>query len=111
MSSETDAVQRQLDAFNAHDLETFLACFAPDIVVRHGDGRELMNGPEAVRSFYGPFMTDSELKAEVSSRLQAGPWVVDHEHTVWTGGVADALVAYEVRDARIRTMVMLGGPV
>ena len=46
-----------------------------------------------------------------ANRLHSGDWVVDKERTVWTDGVADALVAYEVRDGLIQTMVMLGGPV
>ena len=61
--------------------------------------------------FYSPFTSDPELRAEVINRLHSGDWVVDEEHTVWTGGVADALVAYEVREGLILTVVMLGGPV
>ena len=111
MAAETSPVQRQLEAFNAHDLDGFVACYATDVVIRHGDGRELIRGHDGMRGFYGPFINDPALHAEVANRLQSGDWVVDEEHTVWTDGRADALVAYEVRDGLIQTMVMLGGPV
>jgi hypothetical protein len=108
---EMSPVQQQLDAFNAHDLDGFIACYASDVVVRHGDGREILKGHDGMRGFYGPFINDPKLHAEVVNRLHSGDWIVDEEHTVWTGGDVQALVAYEVRDGLIHTMVMLGGPV
>lgn len=63
-----------------------------------------------MRAFYGPSFEDSALHAEVVNRLHSGLWVVDEEHTVWTGGVANGLIGYEVRGDLIHTVVMLGGP-
>ena len=45
--------------------------------------------------------------AEVRNRLRAGSWVVDEEHVTGGGRTMDALVAYEVRDGLIRTVLML----
>ena len=47
-----DTVARQADAYNAHDLETFLACYTEDVVVTSGNGDVLMEGLEAIRAEY-----------------------------------------------------------
>ncbi len=102
---ETSPVQRQLDAFNAHDLDGFISCDASDVVTRHGDGREILKGHDGMREFYGPVINDPKLHAEVVHRLHSGDWVVDEEHTVWTGGDVQALVAYELRDDSVRAVL------
>ena len=107
MSSELELVQRQVDAFNAHDIDGFLACYAVDAVVRHGDGRTLMTGKDEMRAFFGPAFLDVNLRAEVVNRVHCGAWVVDEERTTSTGKVFQGLAAYEVREGLIRSMVML----
>lgn len=108
MSSEVELVQRQVDAFNARDTDAFLACYATDAVIRHGDGRVLMTGHEEMRAFYRPVFDDPQLRAEVTGRLQAGDWVVDEERSVATGSSFHGLVAYQIREDRIHTVVLLG---
>ena len=44
-----DPVQEQLDAYNARDLERFLACYHPDAVVEGSAGARLMDGAAALR--------------------------------------------------------------
>ena len=54
MTSPTDMAQRQLDAYNARDIEAFLACYAPDVEVRDfPSGALTMEGREAMRARYG----------------------------------------------------------
>src|SRR5205085_2086327 len=43
-----DPVQQQLDAYNARDLEGFVACYAADAVVEDASGQALMSGDEAL---------------------------------------------------------------
>ena len=108
MSSAIELVQRQVDAFNARDTDAFLACYATDATIRHGDGRVLMTGHEEMRAFYGPVFDDPQLRAEIAGRLHTGEWVVDEERTVGTGSSFHGLVAYQVRGDRIHTAVLLG---
>ena len=77
----TDPIVEQLDAYNARDLERFLACYAPDVVVENGAGDQMMAGIEGMRAFYGPLFADSpSLFAEVTNRIRAGEFVIDEEH-------------------------------
>ena len=75
MFSELELVQRQVDAFNAHNLDGFLACYADDAVVRHGDGRALMTGKDEMRDFYGPTIVDAKPRAEIVNRVHSGAWL------------------------------------
>ena len=101
-------VQRQLDAYNAHDVEAFLACYAEDVVVRHVDGRALMTGIEQMRAQYTEmFELHSDVRAEVANRLQAGEWVVDEEVVTMKDRELRALVGYRVEGDLIRDVVMM----
>lgn len=101
-------VQQQVDAYNAHDVDGFLACYGEDAVVRHGDGRVLMADKDAMRAAYADlFRQHPDLRADVVNRLEVGSWVVDEEVVTITGREMRALVAYELSDGLIRTAVML----
>ncbi len=108
----TDTVARQVDAYNAHDLEAFLACYADDVVVTSGNGDALLEGLDAVRAQYDEWFSRlSDLHAEVHHRIERGAWVVDDEHATAAGLDVEALVAYHVRDERIdRVVVMTAEP-
>ena len=80
-----DAVERQLDAYNARDAEAFAACYAEDVVVLDGDGDELMRGRDVVLDAYASmFARSPNLRAEVRHRLRVGPFVVDEERVTGT---------------------------
>lgn len=107
-----DIVTRLGDAYNAHDLETYLACYADDVVVTSGNGDVLMEGLEAVRAEYAVMFDElPDAHAEVHHRIVRGSWVVDDAHVTGTGVDLEALVAYHVpRDHIDRVVVMTAEP-
>ncbi len=44
MPTPESIVQRQLDAYNARDVEAFLACYTADCVIEDGEGNRMMAG-------------------------------------------------------------------
>ena len=77
-----DAVQRQLDAYNARDLDRFLAAYAPDATIEDGAGNVLMRGHDGMRAMYSPLFAGSpDLRAEVVNRIAVGEYVIDEERT------------------------------
>jgi uncharacterized protein (TIGR02246 family) len=103
-----DPVQAQLDAYNAHDIERFLACYATDAVIRHADGRVLMRGHDAIRARYeGLFARHPDVTAEVPTRIRATNWVVDEERVRLGGQDLHVVVGYEVRGGLIQSVVMM----
>lgn len=87
--SAADVVARQVEAYNAHDLEAFASCYADDVVVTSGAGDVLLSGIAALRQQYGEWFSQmQDLSAEVVQRLTRGAWVVAR-----TRGRPDSLIA------------------
>ena len=73
MSAAIDAVQAQLDAYNAHDVDAFVRCYAPDVRLLDAGGTLLMQGQEAMRTRYAAlFASSPRLHAEVTQRTRIG---------------------------------------
>ncbi|MGK4580224.1 nuclear transport factor 2 family protein [Kitasatospora sp. HPMI-4] len=108
MSEPTLVVDRQLAAYNSHDLDAFVATYAEDVSITRRDGSGL-HGREALRGVYGPMFAAGRCRAEIAGRLTEGDWVVDHEiaHGLADGPVR-LLVAYRVRGGLIDRVDFLG---
>jgi len=80
-----DAVERQVSAYNAGDLEGFLLCFAEGVVVEDADGNVRSTGRDALRESYGRLLAEHpDQEYEIVTRIRVDSWVVDEEHI--TGG-------------------------
>ncbi|MFB9368312.1 nuclear transport factor 2 family protein [Kitasatospora sp. NPDC001664] len=108
MTTPQEVVERQLAAYNAHDIDAFTATYAEHVVVNRRTGDPL-HGHEALRAVYAPQFAAGRCRAEILGRLTEGPWVVDHElaHGVAAEPVR-VLVAYHVRDGLIDRVDFLG---
>ncbi len=104
MSGAEALAQRQLDAYNAHDLEAFLACYAPDVMIRDlVTGEERLRGLAAMRQTYGALFAAGTVHAELVGRLVVGDVAVDQERVTGhpSGAVVHALAHYAVQEGRI----------
>jgi hypothetical protein len=96
-------VQRQLDAYNAQDLERFLTEYADDIqIFRLPNLEPAISGKRALAEFYADRFKLPELHAELINRTVLGNKVVDHERITGAQPAAyDAVAVYEVVGNRI----------
>lgn len=81
-SPEAALVQRQLDAYNAHDLEAFIATYSPEIEVFDisDAASPQMAGIPAMREAYGGmFASLPNLHCDLGNRIADGAFVIDHE--------------------------------
>jgi len=94
----TDAVERQVLAYNAHDIKEFVACYAEDAAIEDADGNVVMRGRDEMREKYGRrFEEYPDLHADVVTRIRVGPYVVDEERvTGGPGGDVHAVVIYRL---------------
>lgn len=106
MNAES-VVQRQLEAYNARDLQRFLAEFADDIRLYRLPATEpALSGKKAFGEFYArERFSRPALHAELLDRMVLGNKVIDHERI---SGVRDepfeVVVVYQVVDGRIASM-------
>lgn len=100
-------VERQIAAYNAHDLEAFLATYAEDVQFERGNG-EVSVGRETMASRYGELFAAGRCRAEITARMRQGEWIVDHETAYGLGPEpVRVIVAYRVRGGvidRVRFM-------
>ena len=107
MARIEDPVQRQLDAYNAHDLERFLAEYTDDVRVFRPPATEpVLSGKEAFGEHYARNrFTLPNLHARLVNRIVSGNIVVDHEQITGLPEPNLAAVAvYEVVGDKIRTV-------
>lgn len=98
-------VQRQLDAYNAHDIERFAAEYTEDIqVFRPPVAEPVLSGKSAFKDHYAKNrFNNPRLHAEVVNRMVAGQTVVDHERIVGLAPeIVEAIAVYEVEGERIK---------
>jgi uncharacterized protein (TIGR02246 family) len=102
---ESDAVARQVSAYNRRDLDSFLDCYAPDAVIENVNGDALMEGHAAIRAAYGELFAGSpELHVEIATRIRIGEYVIDEEVVTGRRESPEATrvaAIYHVRDGAI----------
>ena len=107
MSSPVEAVQAQVDAFNARDAAAFTACYHPEATVVGPDGNVMVEGSEAINALYAKVFAQSrDLHVNILARISIGDWVIDEEGAsgfVFEGFPTDmhAVVIYRVSDGLI----------
>ena len=107
MTPSEAPVQRQLDAYNAHDLERFVAEYADDVkVFRPPSAEPVLSGKKAFAEHYAKNRFNlPDLHAKLVNRIVSGNIVVDQESvTGLPGGPMAAVAVYEVIDDRIRNV-------
>jgi hypothetical protein len=102
-----DPVQRQLDAYNARDLERFVAEYSDDVQVFAPPATEpRLSGKAAFAAHYASKRFNlPNLHATVVTRIVSGNTVVDHERVVGIQDeVVEAIAVYRVTGDRITTV-------
>ena len=75
-----DAVERQLAAYNAHDVTAFLACYHDNVLVEDAKGNVMMKGVGELRQMYGPLFRDHpDVRSEIVHETRVGEYVVQEE--------------------------------
>ena len=100
-------VQAQVDAFNRHDVEGFMAAYAPDAIHWEYPADTVFAGAARIRAHYTELFSDpdaAQLHAEVRSRIVKDRFVIDEEYVTGLPGEGShvSVIIYEVRDGRIR---------
>lgn len=104
LSSEA-VVQRQLEAYNARDIDALLAIYADDAQMFEHPAKLLAGGSAALRERFVARFQEPNLHAKLLHRIVAGHLVIDHECVTRTfpegAGSIELVMIYEVQNGRI----------
>ena len=106
IDSASDIVQRQLEAYNARDLERFVATYADTIrIFRMPATEPSISGKVQLAEAYRQRFSAPSLHAEILTRVVLGNKVIDHERV---RGIrehpVEAVAIYEVASDLIQTV-------
>ena len=101
----THPVQRQLDAYNARDIDAFMQCWSEDCLYYAFPDTLLASGSEAIRERHVERFREPDLHGTLLHRLTVGNIVIDHE-TVRRSfpegvGEIDVVCLYEIDKGKI----------
>ena len=106
-SSPEAVIQRQLDAYNARDLDAWLATYAEDAQQFEHPAKLVASGHAEMRARTGPRFSEPNLHARLISRAVMGNVVIDHEEVTRTfpegPGRIELVCIYQVQGGKIRS--------
>lgn len=105
-------VQKQVDAYNAHNVEAIAACFGQDVEFRSMEGKvEGEKGVAALRKGYTElFKTFPKLKVKILDRIVQGSFVIDQEEAEGMGPNPIVVTAiYQTSQGKIIRVWYIGG--
>ena len=113
-SSPEIVIQRQLDAYNAKNLDAWLSTYAPDAKQFELGGQLLAAGHAQIRTRAAARFTEPDLRATLIRREIFGNVVVDHEDVTRTfpegPGQIELVCVYVVENGLIQSASFALGP-
>jgi hypothetical protein len=107
-------VQRQLDAYNARDLEALVATYAEDAQQFEHPSKLLASGSVELRERFAVRFKEPNLQATLIRRIVMGSVVIDQEKVTRTfpegTGTIELVAIYEVQKGRIAKAWFISGP-
>ena len=103
-----DVVNRQLDAYNARDIDKFVATYSEDIEIYNSKGEMTMKGHEQLHKRYDTmFKNTPNLHCRIVNRIKINNKVIDNENVNMNERVVEAVAIYEVVDGKIKKVTFI----
>ena len=113
MTTAESIVQRQLEAYNAKDLEALMATYAVDAEQFEHPAKLLARGAAQIRERFAVRFQEPNLHAQLLKRIVAGDVIIDHESVARTfpegAGTMELVAIYKIRDDKIAAAWFIPG--
>ncbi|NAY90574.1 steroid delta-isomerase [Muricauda sp. JGD-17] len=101
-------VQKQLEAYNARDLDAFMDTYSENVKLFNFPNTLFLEGKEKMRERYGSFFENTpDLHCEIKNRIVMGNKVIDEELVMVNGSYINAVAIYEVDNGEIVKVTFL----
>lgn len=95
-------VQRQVDAYNKRDAETFLSYYSDDAKIYYFPDRLNVDGKQALRRTYESYFRNAKtLNCRINKRIVRGNIIIDEEFVNYNGTESSGVAIYEVINDKI----------
>ncbi len=112
-SKPEEIVQKQLEAYNARDIEALLRIYADDAQMFEHPSRLLAAGSAELRERFLSRFKEPDLYAALRQRMVMGEMVVDHEQVTRNfpegRGQIELVMIYQVQNGRIAKAWVISG--
>jgi hypothetical protein len=107
-ASPAAIVQRQLDAYNARNIDAFAELFSEDVEVYDFPNKLSLKGRAALKEQYGMvFERAPKLHCDLLNQIVQGNTVIYQERCTGFPKVIDAVAIYEVDNGKITRMTLI----
>jgi imidazolonepropionase-like amidohydrolase len=108
--SPVDTVQRQINAYNARNIEAFISTYAPNANVYQSPNRLVATGRDEIRKSYERLFAETPaLHVQILHRLASGRTVIDQERVTGLSEskVREGFAVYQVADRAIQNVTLI----
>jgi len=101
-------VNEQLDAYNARDIDKFVATYSEDIEIYNSKGVMTMKGHAQLRERYDAlFKNTPNLHCRIVNRIKINNKIIDNENVNMNDRLVEAVAIYEVVDGKIKKVTFV----
>lgn len=101
-------VQRQVNAYNARNIEAFLDTYSDDVELYNLNGPLMAKGKDQMRTIYaGLFERTPNLYCKIENRIVQGNKVIDQEYVRFGERYVSATALYEVENGKIKKVTFI----
>ncbi|MDC6365094.1 MULTISPECIES: nuclear transport factor 2 family protein [Flavobacteriaceae] len=95
-------VQKQLDAYNARNIEAFMDTYSEDVKLYNFPNDLISEGKEKMKKQYNTFFENTpDLHCQIKNRIVMGNKVIDEEFVTINGSQISTVAIYEVQNGKI----------
>jgi imidazolonepropionase-like amidohydrolase len=95
-------VQRQVNAYNARNIEAFLTTYDDNVELYNFPDSLFAKGKDAMQKIYGDmFRKLNYLHCEIVGRIKLNNTIIDHERVKFDDKIFDGIAIYDVRGGKI----------
>jgi len=100
-------VQQQLNAYNAHNPEAFIATYSDDVELYDFPGKLVCKGKEQMRKIYSFLNNSPNLHCEVKARIIQGAIVIYKEAVTGGRDLGESTAIYQTENGKIKKVYFI----
>jgi hypothetical protein len=96
--SPLTVVNKRMDAYNKHDLKSFLATYADNVEIYTYPTTSLAKGKAHLTSIFEPMFKEGAVHVTIHTQLENDSYVINHETVEYLGKKTKYLSIYKVEN-------------